>query len=333
MEHRTLGPRARKGFTLVELLVVIAIIGVLVSLLLPAVQAAREAARRLQCANNLKQMGLGCQNYMSNNGDKLPLGYAGKISPSINFNKRGVFTELLPFMEQQQIYDQIDFDYENFSFPGDDPMRDVVVDILICPSWPDDRIMVAPNPIFFYQGGAIATYTGNGGAVSPFVDPTDEDQVADSTYPLNGAFLVEVEGARSNRVVKARHRLGREITDGQSNSFLIGEYVHRDCRTFTDCDDPPGNVRPWYLAGFQGLERDLPAIYHVKQLENPPNARLSLKDDNIPFNQLPLGSYHPGTTQFGFIDGSVQVINDDIDLDVYQSIATVNGGEPVSFSE
>src|SRR5690349_14786645 len=94
------------GFTLVELLVVIAIIGVLVALLLPAVQAAREAARRSQCSNNLKQIGLGVQNYMSSKKDRLPLGYEGKTT---SFSKRHLFTAILPYMEQQSIYNQIDF--------------------------------------------------------------------------------------------------------------------------------------------------------------------------------------------------------------------------------
>lgn len=337
MAHWPKGKSARSGFTLVELLVVIAIIGVLVSLLLPAVQAAREAARRMQCANNLKQMGLGCQNYMSSNGDKLPIGYEGKKtlpsnpSANVNFNKRGLFSDLLSFIEQQQVFDQIDFDYELSATPWDDPMRDTVVTTFVCPSWPDDRVIVDARPGFDYEKGAITTYAGNGGAVSPFVDPDDPTQVADGTYPLNGAFVVEVIGEGSNRVVEGKHRFGREISDGQSNTFLIGEYVHRDCRTFADCDPAPGNVRPWYLAGFQGRFNDLPFIYHVKQLENPPNARLA-RADVLTFNQLPLGSFHPGVTQFGFIDGSVQVVNDDIDLDVYQSIATVNGGEPVSLS-
>ena len=339
MDHRTVTRRALRGFTLVELLVVIAIIGVLVSLLLPAVQAAREAARRMQCANNLKQMGLGCQNHMSSNSDKLPLGYAGKQKPktgtaNINFNKRGVFSELLPFMEQQQVYDQIDFPYANYSLPWDDPIRDVIVSIFICPSWPDDRLVIDSRPGYEYELGAVATYTGNGGAVTQVIDPNDPSQVIRGTYPVNGAFLVEEVGTPGSGIIVGRHRNGREITDGQSNTFLIGEYVHRNCSSFADCDPGPGNVRPWYLAGYQSVETQTPSIYHVKQLENQPNARLTRSHpDWIPFNQLPLGSFHPGITQFAFIDGSVQVVNDDIDFDVYQALATVAGNEPVSFSD
>ena len=92
-------------------------------------------------------------------------------------------------------------------------------------------------------------------------------------------------------------------------------------------------MRPWYLAGFQSNEKGLPSIYHMKQLENQLNAAVSRGDpDFVPFNQLPLGSFHPGIGQFVFIDGSVHTINDDIDFNLYQSLATVAGGEVTSFS-
>src|SRR5690606_11590425 len=90
----------KTGFTLVELLVVIAIIGILVALLLPAVQAARAAARRTQCANGLKQMGIALQNYAATYNGTFPYGTYGNGQP-------GMFANLLPFMEQQAIYDEI----------------------------------------------------------------------------------------------------------------------------------------------------------------------------------------------------------------------------------
>lgn len=330
----TLAKNSHRGFTLVELLVVIAIIGVLVALLLPAVQAARESARRIQCSNNLKQMGLAAQNFMSNNADELPLGYAGKLRQGINFNKRGVFTELLAFMEQQQAFDLIDFEYARGSLPWDDPARDVVVAAYICPSWPDDKLISSSKPGFEYELGAIVTYTGNGGAVTPNTDINDPRQLIRGTYPTNGAFYVTENPADGTGIIEGQRRAGREIEDGQSNTLLIGEFVHRDCRSITDCDDPPGTVRPWYLAGFQSLETRPPSIYHMKQLENQPNAKLTRgRPDFVPFNQVPLGSFHPGITQFVFVDGSVHTITDDIDFNLYQSLATVAGGEVVSFAD
>src|SRR5690606_2387604 len=101
-KNRLKTPTAR-AFTLVELLVVIAIIGVLVALLLPAVQAAREAARRAQCSNNLEQMGLAAQNYAAAKGT-LPAGYdrtAQDVKDGLNFSKRGMFTSLLQYIEGQ----------------------------------------------------------------------------------------------------------------------------------------------------------------------------------------------------------------------------------------
>ena len=118
--------RFRFGFTLVELLVVIAIIGILVSLLLPAVQSAREAARRMECSNNLKQIGLALHNFQTANKEEFPVGAPGT-------GGHGMWTHMLPYLEQQNIYDNCEFD----GSAGNDPMLYTLIDFYVCPSYVD----------------------------------------------------------------------------------------------------------------------------------------------------------------------------------------------------
>jgi len=325
MKHRRLVSAAKRaGFTLVELLVVIAIIGILVALLLPAIQSAREAARRAQCTNNLKQMGLAAQNYASVKKE-LPMGFGRTLThvqKNVNFVKEGLFTLMLPYMEEQSVFERIAFNYylPPVKAYSDDPVRDQVIAGYVCPDWPDAKVTGSVPAGFEYQLGAVCTYTGVGGAVRNAGEkliPSGFGQI-----PNNGAFMVRQEGTGLVKsLVGAGRKLG-QITDGQSNSFMIGEFVHRNCQFGGFTEEPPGNVRPWYVAGFSD------APYSFKILENPPNVCVSRADIN--FNYLPLGSFHPGLTQFVFVDGSVHVINNDIDLIVYKDIATVNGGEVVN---
>lgn len=314
------------AFTLVELLVVIAIIGILVALLLPAVQAAREAARRAQCMNNLKQIGLASQNYISTYNAELPYGYEGPMPrpPARSFQKRGVFTELLAFMEEQATYDLIQFDYGKNGVPNNpfaDPARDLVVQAFVCPSWTDPSVYAGAPPGFEYENGALVTYAGVGGAAN-----SPDVTLVGGQYPDNGAFTIKQVSATPRPIVTGKRRAVREVTDGLSQTALLGEFVHRDCPIGQPCDEFPGNVRPWYLAGFQSGSDSVPFIYSVKELEFTPNTQgLTRSVDG--WNKMPMGSYHPGVTQFVYADGSVQVINDDIELDAYQALGTANGGE------
>src|SRR4051812_24180729 len=130
--------RGRPGFTLIELLVVIAIIGVLIALLLPAVQAAREAARRAQCVNNLKQIGLGLHNYESTNGVFPP----GRINTYVAGNGHcwGAYSQMLPFLEQKAVFDAMNFsmnpdpDYTTSTAVANRTAAVTVVSALLCPS-------------------------------------------------------------------------------------------------------------------------------------------------------------------------------------------------------
>jgi hypothetical protein len=138
--------------------------------------------------------------------------------------------------------------------------------------------------------------------------------------PNNGAFTMKQENLSifSKPVVGIPRKLS-QIVDGQSNSFLIGEFVHRNCEFGAFTEEAPGNLRPWYLSGFSD------APYSFKVLEKSPNDCATRND--TPFNHLPMGSFHPGITQFAFVDGSVHIIANDILVEAYQDFATVNGEE------
>lgn len=332
---RLLRTETRYGFTLVELLVVIAIIGVLVALLLPAVQAAREAARRAQCGNNLHQMGIGAQNYAATNG-ALPMGYGRSlehVENNINFVKHGLFVDILPYMEQGNIYDQIIFDYyKQGKQYYEDPARDTLIESYACPSWPDAKVTLSAASGYEYQLGAVNTYTGVGGAVrnrGELLVPSVFGKVPD-----NGAFLLQEirsgAGPRPRLIVIGKERKLGQILDGQSNTFMVGEFVHRNCCLGQLVEEPPGNVRPWYVSGFS----DGP--YGFKVLETSPNACVvrnsgaCVTGNAINFNYLPLGSFHPGGTHFVYIDGSVHLIGDEIDIEIYKDLATTNGEERVN---
>ncbi len=288
-------PLHRHAFTLVELLVVIAIIGILIALLLPAVQAARESARRTQCANNLKQMGLALQNYANQDGGKLPVGCADSA-------RHGLFSYMLPFLEHTDAFQRMSLTAN----AGNDASRNLIIEPYMCPSWPDPKNL--PSAPYTYQRGALTTYQGVGGALVSSPGP-----VTSSGYgniPQNGAFGFSFQ------------RLLGNITDGLSNTLAIGEFVHRDLQGGSYAP-PPGNVRPWILGDNGGK-----GAYALKVVQYPPNSKLDRIANGIAFNHLPMGSYHPDATGFVMVDGSVQFLNDDISFRVYQALATCNAGEP-----
>lgn len=285
----------RRGFTLVELLVVIAIIGILIALLLPAVQAARESARRSQCTNHLKQLGLALHNYAGTHAEFLPPGSPGPL-------RHGLFTAILPFLEQSTIHDQIDLEGNTHN----DPMRYTPIAEYNCPSFPGPAVMTDTD-LAHYALGALTHYQGVGGALRG--DKVVITPGPHGGLPDNGAFGFEM------------FRRLAQISDGTSNTLAIGEFVHRDTLGSAYVN-PPGNVRAWIL----GCNTNN-GSYAFKVIEHPPNIRLDRAADGIPFDHLPMGSYHPGGALFVMVDGSVHFIANGIDFDTYQSLATCNGNE------
>ncbi len=207
------------GFTLIELLVVIAIIGVLIALLLPAVQSAREAARRAQCTNNLKQLGLALANYESANGS-YPGSYPGSRygvpndHPDSGWGCWSPHTMLLPFLEQRNIYDRFNFDTTASEDEGamSGPFQATAavtrINSLLCPS--------SPLPVGSFWGFntyvGSRQYTGNNyfGSIGSSLVPW-------STGAPNGIFMIQTHGNGLTIGV-------RDVLDGTSNTIAFGEW-------------------------------------------------------------------------------------------------------------
>ena len=303
-------PRRSRGFTLVELLVVIAIIGILIALLLPAVQSAREAARRMQCTNNLKQMGVGLHSYASTWNGAFPTAALGS-------GRFALFAQMLPYMEMQVVYDQLEPD--KLCNEGRNlVIKYEVIPTYVCPSWPFKSVYTLEENTAIglstpYAAGGITLYQGVGGAF-PDEEPFGVSPSV-GNWPKNGMFVPYVW----RKIV--------EVTDGLSNTLAIGEFSHLDKVEGTYVN-PPGLVRTW-IAGsyrFSSDEGDI-ALFSSKLAVNPINAELSWVADGIPFNHLPFASFHPGGVNFLMGDGSVSLLTDDMELKLYQELATVARGE------
>ena len=292
------------AFTLVELLVVIAIIGILIALLLPAVQAAREAARRMQCANNLKQMGLAMHNYMSTHCECFPPG--GDASYLHSTYRHALFSVMLPFLEQDVIYKTFDLNGD----AGDEQHRYTEIPAYLCPSYTGPRVVRDHH--WDHNKGALTTYQGVGGALLGVSDVVDMPPMGD--VPKNGlfgwGFVRRASGVR----------------DGLSNTLAMGEFVHMDSEG-GQFGPPQGNIRPWILTACCSPESL--GSYTFKVIDAwSINAKVSRSANDIPFNHLPMSSHHPGGVHFLLADGSVHFLAEAMDLETYQALATCDGGEP-----
>jgi prepilin-type N-terminal cleavage/methylation domain-containing protein/prepilin-type processing-associated H-X9-DG protein len=314
--------RRRLGFTLIELLVVIAIIGVLIGLLLPAVQKVREAANRMSCTNNLKQIALAQHAYHDSYGKFSP-GLVGNINgangtpPTVECVNQHIL--ILPYIEQGNVWAIWKIAtglgtsgsgprYSNWG--GNNANAAITIKTFICPSawFPSDKMMPGGGLVF-----AWTSYLANSGVVSF----QTEQQTQDGVFYMNSKVAVT------------------DITDGSSNTFLFGERSALDV-----------NLRNVYNAGKVGCDMETWGGWGAASGDDWDPADTE-GGTTAPINWLYpdpttyvaadynkrvscYGSFHTGGANFSFADGSVRFLSSSTDLVTLQKLSTRNGGEVVT---
>ncbi|MFO0891446.1 MAG: DUF1559 domain-containing protein [Isosphaeraceae bacterium] len=356
--------RQARGFTLIELLVVIAIIAVLISLLLPAVQSAREAARRAQCTNNLKQLGLALANYESANGC-----YPPATSLQVNLNAGlafgpSCFASMLPFFEQAPL-----FAAYNSSLSAQDDVNSTVagagISTLWCPS--DGQIVgdkFSEGPGTYHNGTTNWTFSSYAGcygqwasywfgsAAPPQTNPPSVPSCITASLNQNNGAIVSIGASpflpgASRGVVKIS-----SVTDGTSNTISFGERAHG----LLSKDDGSYFYWHWWLSANYGDTTF--TVFYPLNVQKKAQKYTGVTDGGAFVNAA--SSFHPGGANFAFCDGSVRFVKDSIaswQLDpttgypvgtgltgngwttnaaagfspgVYQALGSINGGEVIS---
>lgn len=346
--------QSRHGFTLVELLVVIAIIGVLVALLLPAVQAARESARRMTCQNNEKNYGLACLNYESTKKVFPP---SSLVVNRTSANGLSWHVIIMPYIEQGALEGEIARQMEEYQKKYNKVMtaealegiNEFAVEIYICPSdeiaydkFQQDQRVVNYAAV---AGSYLARHVRSGqGFPDCAPDFPNKDPYDECVGPKGFCNPINIDGM----MFPGSDVKHGQITDGVSNTLLIGERWYQ-MRSWTigvwhsDFDPdrlPPVGVVPYLACSSSAKNIDgqylpnanLNVVGYYASHDNatdrpdmPPGAQKTML-----FNDLLFGSQHPGGANFVFADGSVHFISDDIDEVLYEALGSRDGEETIS---
>lgn len=303
--------RRKRGFTLIELLVVIAIIAILVALLLPAVQKAREAARRTQCRSNLRQLAIALQNYHDVHS-------AFPYSSTRGTNRHTWAAFILPYIEQHNVYKIYDFN-RNWSHPDNQAAVRIHIPVYKCPSVPGrgnrlDRINPRRN---------------RWAAPGDYAPP---ESIADAVFDQG---ILERRGSIFGSMQRNVTVSISEILDGTSQTFLLVECAGRPDHWIRGKRGPDehspgfgnypvraGRVRG---AGWADHLNSIPLHSFARDgLSVPGPAAINASNNNEAF------SFHPSCVATAFCDGSVRLINEDIEVEIYASLITRSGYEVLS---
>jgi prepilin-type N-terminal cleavage/methylation domain-containing protein/prepilin-type processing-associated H-X9-DG protein len=333
----------RKGFTLIELLVVIAIIAILIGLLLPAVQKVREAAARMKCSNNLKQMALAAHNFESA-FSSLPPGEwkrstdGGTQRPSLN-------TVILAYIEQANKFNQFNFDFDVHTGTVNFPAQEQDVPTFLCPSESSSAQMTNANgrPI------GRSNYFGNIGAMADSRSATDaRGGIFFVKVPTNpgetpqGIKIGAISDGTSNTVMFAEVMRSQQpnaaavdyTTNVQSGDIAVAPGLY-DGRLVTGCAG--GTVAK--RIGYVGLQYHRGGINHQslyshtlpinwnKNTGNTATQKYTCGDASFRRAHIPPSSYHSGGANVALSDGSVRFVRDSVDFVTWQAYGTRAGGE------
>ncbi|MEA1951733.1 MAG: DUF1559 domain-containing protein [Planctomycetota bacterium] len=311
----------RSAFTLVELLVVIAIIGILIALLLPAVQAAREAARRMQCVNSEKQLGLGLHNYHVTHG-MFPPGTWSRDGAGNVYWGYAWTALILPYLEQGVVDKQIDYSQQYYigcqTLTGNWAVGSIPISVYSCPSDPhaDDLCEVG-------CGGTVEDMR-----ICSYVGVADTQLCREASTEIRQDCNGMLFGQKMTRV--------RDCTDGTSHTLFVGE-----------------------ITGAKGISGGQPCYLHMFIMTqtvqitglgiNGPGSVPGGRDDTIDpigagsvnrhkelFNEIGFSSFHPGGCNFLMVDGSVTFLSEDIETgtdSILERLTTRAGGEQVSIAD